>query len=240
MVDTLSTILRGIRIHYRNNEDLNTARCVIEHDEYGITSLQRAPEIVIDVGAGIGDFTLLCLNRFPRCKVYAFEPCKESFHVLQKNLATCGSASRVHSFRCGLSGYTDELLTMKRRPVDNGGNYIQELCNYEGFEAPPDLTENVQTMSVKTFGDLTTLAPFDYTFQSQRTLLKIDTEGCEYQILHALGESLKNLYYLALEWHNHERKLLWELLQSKGIDPLVRGHQDEWNGLMFAYPRGES
>ena len=41
---------------------------------------------IIDIGAGLGDFTAYAAQRSPRGRVLAYEPFPESFALLQQNL----------------------------------------------------------------------------------------------------------------------------------------------------------
>ncbi len=42
---------------------------------------------ILDVGANIGYFSILWRVKFPNTTIYAFEPVKETFNILKKNLA---------------------------------------------------------------------------------------------------------------------------------------------------------
>ncbi|HLE52515.1 MAG TPA: FkbM family methyltransferase, partial [Anaerolineales bacterium] len=48
---------------------------------------------IVDIGAGIGEFTLFALLGHPQNIVYAFEPYPRSFDLLSSNLAANGIAN---------------------------------------------------------------------------------------------------------------------------------------------------
>ena len=61
----------------------------------------REGDIVIDVGAGIGEFTLWCADAGAR--VIAFEPDPLAFACLEKNTASLPSVRDLSPMRCGRS-----------------------------------------------------------------------------------------------------------------------------------------
>lgn len=54
------------------------------YEKYGI-ALQDG-WTVVDIGAGLGDFSILAGQNFSHSRVYAYEPFLESFNLLQRNL----------------------------------------------------------------------------------------------------------------------------------------------------------
>lgn len=54
-------------------------------DEYGLKKIKVPPEIIIDIGANIGLFSVLARYRFPNAKIQAFEPNERIFQFLIKN-----------------------------------------------------------------------------------------------------------------------------------------------------------
>ena len=55
---------------------------------------------IVDIGGGIGDYTLFAAAAAPHGKVFAFEPFPESFALLQENLAA-NDAANVQAFAGG-------------------------------------------------------------------------------------------------------------------------------------------
>ena len=58
-------------------------------DAYGLGRLS-APRLIVDVGAGIGDFAIAAALRFPDCRVLAFEPHARAFLRLAENVQRNG------------------------------------------------------------------------------------------------------------------------------------------------------
>lgn len=66
--------------------DLLVLKETVCDDVYRLRAL-AGPRLIVDVGAGIGDFSLVAASRFPAAQVIAFEPQPEAFAVLERNLA---------------------------------------------------------------------------------------------------------------------------------------------------------
>lgn len=88
--------LRHRPIELRNGLRLRTTRLldylllkeIVCDDVYGIRKLpQPTTGVVIDVGAGIGDFALFVALRQPAASVLAFEPDERSFRAFHANIA---------------------------------------------------------------------------------------------------------------------------------------------------------
>ncbi|RIL03994.1 MAG: hypothetical protein DCC75_12685, partial [Proteobacteria bacterium] len=63
-------------------------------DVYGCSALEN-PSLVVDIGAGFGDFSILIAKRFPACRVYAFEPDPRQFALLKENVSLNGVTNVV-------------------------------------------------------------------------------------------------------------------------------------------------
>ena len=57
-----------------------------EYESYGV-KIEDSDKVVIDIGAGFGDFTVLSAKRHPQAKIFAFEPDQSYFSLLQKNVS---------------------------------------------------------------------------------------------------------------------------------------------------------
>ena len=160
--------------------------------EYDIPTLHLKPgAIVLDIGANEGAFSAWALFRWQECKVIAYEPCKATFERLQKAMS---EQTRVELHRLAVTEREKPLLRY-------GANHHTE--------------NSIRDLGCQRFDGETvdTIKPFDLPFAD---FLKIDTEGCELEIL----SSYLNKHTpkgIALEWHSHEdRRELSKLLRAKG------------------------
>ena len=83
-------------------------REVVVEDCYKVFSLPRGfrPTTIVDIGANIGVFSVLCSVLFPSSQVHAYEPNPAAFSWLEKN--TVGL--RVSAHRCAVAETNGRLL----------------------------------------------------------------------------------------------------------------------------------
>ena len=142
--------------------------------------------IVLDVGAGLGDFALHAARRWPEAIVYAFEPHPESFSLLERNLALNG-ATRVVAVRSALTGSGPPQAVLR------DGSSASEHSTAAG--AGPGISVPAATLArvFETYG----LERCDF--------LKIDVEGGEFDILLGADDAtLARVHALSIEWHEGE------------------------------------
>ena len=159
---------------------------------------------ILDIGANIGNHTLYyskILNR----DVYAFEPIKENYDLLKKNLLL-NKIENVKVFNFALSMQNSKVLLRQNYP-DNSGTW--SIVNYNGnIDAKPldevDIKEKI-------------------------AFIKIDVEGHEYEVLKGGVNTIKkNLPIISVEFHSGEKfnqiKDFLERIGYKSI--LILGRSD--------------
>ena len=73
-------------------------------DIYGLKDLRLSRgDIVIDVGAHVGAVSIFLGKRFPDVRILAYEPCRDTFGVLQDNVRR-NNVTNVESFNLAISG----------------------------------------------------------------------------------------------------------------------------------------
>ncbi len=141
---------------------------------------------VLDIGANIGQFAFSLKSFFPNADVFCFEPNKEIFPILEKNMT---HVDNVKLFNYGLG--KNGKRTFYYSPSSSGlGSFYQE--NVHQFGKKHDLKEiivNVIELNQEMLNKLHIPRRFD--------LIKIDVEGAEIEVL----KSLKGLdcNYIFLE-----------------------------------------
>ncbi len=142
---------------------------------------------VVDIGANIGLFSLFASRRTER--VYSFEPSAEYFSYLRNNIQS-NDISNVECFNlavCNKSG--------KRRLYALEGSKTGDSMFHEG--------ENKDTAAVDV--ECITLPEIMSRYRiAQLDFLKLDCEGCEYEVLLELpSEHLSRIRNISLEYHTH-------------------------------------
>ncbi|KUK46297.1 MAG: Methyltransferase FkbM family [Anaerolinea thermophila] len=162
---------------------------------------------VVDIGAGIGDFSIYAAHANPQTKVFAFEPFPESYHLLERNIAL-NSIENVFPFEAAiwsqagvlhldnLSGEPLQIISKEMHSTKKGNNVIKVRA-------------------------LTLSQVFEAHAIDKLDLLKLDCEGAEYEILSgASPEVFKKIERIIMEYHDidgHHHDQLVSLLERQGF-----------------------
>jgi FkbM family methyltransferase len=133
-----------------------------------------------DVGANIGEITLLAAKRLSKGRVLAFEPTPRVFAQLERNVAF-NNFSSVELFNYGLYDQTASLpvYALDDHPFGTRNDGVTSL-----FSAGNDRTETL--VPLRKFDDVASelgLARLD--------VMKIDVEGAEWMVLRGAENSIK-------------------------------------------------
>jgi FkbM family methyltransferase len=181
---------------------------------------------VVDIGAGIGDYCLYAAERTPAVTVFAFEPYKESYALLTRNLALNGFEN-VHAFQKAIWSKTGELA------LDLSTGEPLQISSQE----PADESRGIEATVV----DALTLQDLFLAEKIEKVdLLKMDCEGAEYEILlTAPDEVLQKVERIIMEYHDvddtRSHPALVRFLKSRGYN--VKRHPNYVHkaiGYLFA------
>jgi FkbM family methyltransferase len=144
--------------------------------------------LVIDIGAGLGDFAITAAKKCRHGFVYAYEPFPESFELMQRNL----SLNRVENvdaqpYAVGATPGEMHLRTASGVPV------LYSTAADDDHVGKDDVSVRA-----------TTLDEIFETFKLKTCdLLKMDCEGAEYDILfHTRPSTLQKMKRICLEYHD--------------------------------------
>jgi FkbM family methyltransferase len=144
---------------------------------------------VIDIGAGLGDYTLYAAVTQPGARVYSFEPFPESFALMQENLRL-NAVTNAQAFNNAIAAESGELL------LDlTGGEPLQ-------FQSHAQRATHIEkSLSVPAFSLADALKMLN---MESCDLLKMDCEGAEYSILFGTPHSiLERVQRIVLESHDN-------------------------------------
>ena len=152
---------------------------VYEEVETGLVNKQiQKGDIVIDIGANIGYYTLIFAKLVGQDgKVFAFEPEPLNFNILTKNIE--------------LNGYENVIVEQKAVSDKNGKTrlYISDLTS--------GMHRIYQSKYCKNFIDVNLIKLDDYfsktSFIDEINFLKIDVEGAEFGVLNGISNILQIL-----------------------------------------------
>jgi FkbM family methyltransferase len=217
----------GLRLRVRTLLDAWVVKETCLDGAYDAVAPARADAVVVDVGAGFGDFAIRAARRWPGARVVAAEPYPGSYRLLLENVAM-NSVSNVEALPYAITGAeaaTTRLAVGAREAVlfstgaDAGGASI---------EVPARTLENL----------------FEELAIERCDVLKLDCEGAEYDILlDAPSAVLARVEAIVLEYHvgvaPHGPEDLARRLEADGFSVEVRPSRVRASlGLLAAWRRG--
>jgi FkbM family methyltransferase len=176
----------GLRFTVRRSTwaDESIIRHVVENHEYHPPGYEIGPDdLVIDVGANIGTFSVGAARAAVNGWVLAYEPEPENFALLRRNLDRnrCRNVTPVRAAVADATG----TRTLRVNADSSGGHALRS-------DGEPGLT--VASVSLKAIFDEYRVERCDY--------LKLDCEGAEYEILYGLpADYFRRVRRIALEYH---------------------------------------
>ena len=157
-------------------------------NEYDVDSFKiNQNDVVIDVGAHIGLFSLLVSQFCKTGKIFSFEPIRENFDLFVSNLEL-NHIQNVFPFNVGVS-------------KNSGGLNLFLNDDQSAHSIFPNGSKSVAV-------DSTSLQKiFDEKKISACKLLKLDCEGAEYDIIDSLpAEYLDKIQNMVIEYHFADTK----------------------------------
>lgn len=182
--------------------------------------------VVIDIGAGIGDFTVLVGHEHPTNQIYAFEPFPESFSLLVENLKLNG-VTNVTPLPIAISSRSDKIT------LATTGQAVQHTITDSTVSGKATSTLEVQSLSLDDVFRTQGLQHCDY--------MKMDCEGSEFEILFgASQDTLSKISRICLEYHdgftNHTHIELLKYLEEHGFRAQATPNPvHNYLGYLYAY-----
>lgn len=188
------------------NENFNNKRIgiVTEHQKnthaYDINNYNfQEGDVVIDIGANIGMYSIKLLQHFPFLKIYAFEPVLENFELLCENIRLNNLESNIIPINKAVYSHSNGVY-MQYLPFYPAGSsadsFLIEKRNslqyYSVLSEKPVLIESL------TLDDIFT----EYKI-SKCKLVKMDCEGAEKEIIYNT-KVLSKFEYFVVELHFSE------------------------------------
>lgn len=160
------------RYRGENNRDKN------RNGEYAyLKSTLPDCKVVVDAGAFQGDWTMQALEINPALQIHCFEPCKQNFGLLAKNV---GSRAKINE--CGLS---DADATADFFAFSKVGQ-ASSLYRRDGSPSALGTQGTAETVLLKTLDGYSSEQGI-----KQIDLLKIDVEGHELAVLKGAARMLE-------------------------------------------------
>ena len=171
--------IKGFLLHFQDcilSDSVNgIAQELNEFDAYNFDDIDfKEGDIVVDIGGNIGMISIYLAKKYPFLKIYAFEPVRENYENFKENIK--------------LNNIPEGIITLYNKAVTKDGRKVAMNINYEnkGGSAISDVFATNYNYSYKNIDvDSITLEEiFKQHNIEHLKLLKIDCEGCEYEILY--------------------------------------------------------
>ncbi len=172
--------------------------------------LAKNGDIVIDVGAHIGYFTLRKALTAPEARIFSYEPNPETFARLEKNIKA-NSLTNVWAENKALSA-REGVLTLRISESSSEGNTIMST----GTVAEYEKEIQIATTTLDALVQRHALSRID--------ILKIDAEGAEAEILRGgLAKALALTRKVEIETHSPAlREECEKILSAQGFSVSLR------------------
>ena len=179
----------GLQFTVRNLMDVWVLKETCLDRDYEVNGVQIEDGWhVIDIGAGLGDFSILTAYEHPNSQVYAFEPFPESFELLQTNKRLNGSQN-IHTFQIAVSSKSKHMQLLTT------GEAVQHTTTDSTVSGTASSMIEVEGLSLADVLKVNEIAHCHF--------LKLDCEGSEFDILlNATAETLQKFEHICLEYHD--------------------------------------
>ena len=178
--------------HQQSRADIES---VFRFEDYPLNRMQFAHvACIVDIGAHCAAFSYLCATRYPNAQIRAFEPLQINYDLAAQNMRPFAN---VELRRYGLSDY-DGATDVFYSPAFGfaASSSVKTHDHTDGFE---------RVIIRRASAELSDLGHI--------TILKVDTEGHEYRILHDMSGLLDKISSIFVEVHSD--------LDRKRIDALL-------------------
>lgn len=175
----------GQRLFLRTHStDFRVAEMILLHGEFRHIAAV-APKVIFDIGANIGAAAVFFAIAYPNATIYAFEPEKDNFALLEKN---CANISNIVPIKKAIwnSQMMREIINRKT------GEWGYTILPAE--EETSGIGQVVECTTIKDFMDQAGLEKID--------ILKIDIEGCEREVFLNSGEWIDRVEIIIVELHD--------------------------------------
>ena len=179
----LPGLARSLHLYVHGEQDAHVSRRLREEGVWEpcesqlVLALLRPGDVFVDAGANIGYFSLLAASRVGATgRVYAFEPDPDNFRLLEANARLNGMSGCVTAVQAALAETAGQGLLYRSR--DNLGDHRV----FPGDDARDSLPVRQLRGSEYLAGRVDRI-----------DLVKVDTQGSEYQVIAGLLPLLKEL-----------------------------------------------
>jgi FkbM family methyltransferase len=185
----------------------------------------RENDIVIDIGANYGLFSLFASRKAKNGKVFAFEPVAENYQILVNNIEK-NHIKNIFPFKQAVLNKVGRRKIFLNEKCDVSHSLFQSVVR-----APTRKVEIIDTIAFRSFLKQENINHIDF--------LKIDCEGSEYEIFYSIKNFLNKIDKISGEIHyiDEEKNVLAlkKFLEKAGfIVSISPEHDTKFINLLYA------
>ena len=147
------------------------------------------PNLVVDVGANYGQFSLLCSKIWPQAQIIAFEPIPKCFNKM-KQIFTSKSNIIIHNVALG--NYNGESSFHISKSIDSSS--LLEITELQNSIFRKTYEKKQTIVKVTTLKDA-----LEGVELPSGSILKIDVQGGEFEVLEGAVNTLQTFDYIFVE-----------------------------------------
>ena len=192
----ISTTYNNILFQFTNTPTSPQLIHEIFTDNYKIFSrgLQFQPDdIILDIGANEGMFSIMMAKLFPFTRIIALEPVQKTFFTMIRNIGL-NNVTNIHPYNLGVGGRSNKSEIIYCDKVYSGGSSMVVTPNFE--------SQDIVNIEVVAFDDIFDIRKFPEIDRIK--LLKMDIEGAEYETLYN-STCLPRVDNMVAEFHINDR-----------------------------------
>ncbi len=159
-------------------DPLSDIKKLLSNSNYNCRLTRQSIDIIFDIGANVGQTAIKLSKAFPHAEIYSFEPVQKTFKDLQANVK---HYKNIHPYCLGFGKQNEQ----------------KEIYIYSKSLLSSCIPESPVMSSRKSCGvatlELETIDAYCHKHQiSSIDLLKVDTEGFDFEVIQGAQELLKN------------------------------------------------
>ncbi len=222
-LDGFSNIYNSnIQVFNENNDAVSRDLCIFGIPKKEKVNFTKFKEVIknadsfLDVGAGIGLYSLFAMSINPEIKILSVEANPYVYEKLLKNINNHENESA-------------QITTLNKAVLNDNKNinfYIPTGDDYSYATVNKELLENKKISYEKIEIEATDLV--DST-NSKFDVIKIDVEGAELDVLKAIINKIENCRFLFIEIMQENKKGVFDLLNKLSFSLLIDSDENVGN-----------
>ena len=200
-------VVHGIHLRFEDLKESGTVAFVfgeLKNDYYGLERISLSEkDTVIDIGANVGMFSIYIRKKFG-CRVIAFEPVPLNIYHFKRNILLNNLTDNdIEIHQTAITSQDENIIRIGTPFYNTGGSSVFHISN----------STECHTEILHKYIDSTC------------RYLKIDCEGCEYEIIPSIINEINHFDYIGIEYHKY--------INSQDPHSLHDLLRKSFNGIIF-------